>query len=306
MKYWAVWFAQRLRVAWIWVGCIAGLFAAVGCVDVGTAATSLELSVVGTEMSEPFEGRFGVPIHLDRASVAFGPLYLCAGTTAGTLCDEAVAEFGDAAVVDATSPEPVVIGEMLALDRVARSFMYDFGVVSRLTTPSDPLVTNAAQALGGSSVLVEGSAELDGQDVPFRVEATIAQSGEVEQGVPVVRSGESDGFEYRIRPDGTSRLLIQFDPRNWLRQADFSSLSEAAACSPQSARIICDGAVEQTCDAAGATMGTRDCRDTGQVCVRGRGCVDKVRFEADSQVARALARGLESGEPPEFIFESIQ
>ena len=275
--------------------------ALLGCLETGQEATTVELSVAGTDTSGPIEGRGGVPITLERADVAFGPLYLCAGFTAGTLCDEALAEWPDAVVVDTLSSEPSRVGTMAALSGVTHSYMYDYGIVSRLTTPGMPLVTPAAEELGRASVVVEGRAEIQGQVVPFLLAIRIEQMEEVEQGVPVVRSGESDGIDAEISPAGRSQLLVRFDPSSWLTQADFSTLVEDAACEVGD-ELRCAGAVEQRCDADGSTLEVRDCGAIGQVCVREMGCVERVEVPQNGQIARSLRAAVEAGRRASFDF----
>ncbi len=273
-----------------------------GCIDTTVEATTVTLSVAGTDARAPFEGRGGATIALERADVAFGPLYLCAGFSAGELCDEALAEWRDARVVDALDPAPVEAGAMNAITGTARSYMYDHGIVSLLTQDA-PLETPAATSLGGASVIVEGRADVDGQTVPFTVTARLEQSGDVSQGVPVVRSGETDTVAIELRPDGGTALLVRFDPRPWLATASFDGLVEDAACAPGVA-VACAGSVEQTCDADGAVLATSDCALLGQPCLRGVGCAERAVLDADDQVGRALRAGLEAGARP--LFEVTQ
>lgn len=267
-----------------------------GCLDTSIEATTVELSVAGADARAPFEGRDGATITLDRADVAFGPLYLCAGFTAGELCDEALAEWRDARVVDTLDPAPVAAGAMPAITGTARSYMYDLGIVSLLGR-DEPLVTPAAESLGPASAVVEGRAEVGGQTIPFAVSVRVEQSGDVSQGVPVVRSGESDAISDAILPDGRTRVLVRFDPRPWLAAASFAALLEDAACAP-GVEVACAGPIEQRCDAAGGLVETRDCAALGQPCLAGAGCAERAVLDADHQIGRALRTGLEAGTRP--------
>ena len=74
-----------------------------------------------------------VSVTIDRADLAFGPLYLCAGATAGDLCDTARFEWLDSAVVDTTLSDPVKVGELSGVTGTVRSWMYDLGLSSQLT-----------------------------------------------------------------------------------------------------------------------------------------------------------------------------
>lgn len=272
-----------------------------GCIDTTTEATTVGLEVAGTDASEPFDGRNGARVTLSRADLAFGPLYLCAGYTAGELCDEALAQWTDAAVVDSLDPSPVEVGRMEAITGTARSYMYDLGIASLLTRP-EPLVTEAAASLGPASVVLEGTAEVDGQALPFTVAIRVEQSAEVEQGVPVIRGAESDGFEGEILPDDRSRLLVAFDPRPWLATADFGALVEDAACSPER-EIACAGALEQRCAPDGTVAETRDCAAAGEACVREVGCVERIELAPDGQVGRAVRNAIAAGRRPSFQLE---
>lgn len=268
-----------------------------GCIDTSVEATTVALSVAGTAPT-PFEDRSGSVITLERAELAFGPLYLCPGRQAGELCEEALAEYTDAVVVDALDPARREIGEMSALTGTARSYMYDLGIVSLLGRDA-PLVTEAAASLDGASAVVSGRADVNGQTIPFTIAIAVAQSASVEGGVPVVRSSATEGFELLLRPDGASTLTVRFDPRDWLSSASFDSLVEDAACSV-GAEVVCAGSVEQRCAADGGVAEMRDCADFDQACVRGVGCVDSVALDADDAVGRALSIGLTSGARPDF------
>ncbi len=270
-----------------------------GCIDTSVEATTVALSARGdADADAPFDGRNGATITLQRADLAFGPLYLCAGVQAGEHCDEALAQWTDAAVIDALSPEPQALGPMEAITGTARSYMYDLGITSLLTR-DEPLVSEAAGSLGDASVVIEGTAELDGQALPFTVRVRVEQDAEVEQGVPVIRSAEADGFEGALLPDDASSLEVAFDPRPWLATADFASLFEDRPCAP-GVPIACAGSLEQTCDADGALVTSRECADLGQACLRGVGCAASLEVGPDSQIARALRAGVEAGARPLF------
>lgn len=268
-----------------------------GCIDTSIEATTVSLSVAGTD-APAFEDRAGHPVTLTRADLAFGPLYLCPGNQAGELCEEALAEHTDAVVVDALDPDPVSVGEMPAITGTARSFMYDLGIASLLGRDA-PLVTEAARSLGDVSTVVEGQVEVAGQTVPFEIAVPIAAGPMTEGGVPVVRSGTADAFVLEILPDGGSSLTVRFDPRAWLRSADFGSLVEDEACAP-GLPVACAGAVEQTCSGDGSVAATRDCAALGEVCLAGVGCAERAILDASTQPGRALVNGVSAGTRPAF------
>ena len=277
------------------------LFAS-GCIDTSIQTTSVGLRLAGTDVATPFEGRNGAIIELTRAELAFGPLYLCSGSQAGALCDEAVAEWRDAAVIDALDGGAGEVGAMNALTLTARSYMYDHGIVS-LLTQDEPLVTEAAESLGPASVRVEATVSVDSVAVPIALAVRVQQSADAEQGVPVVRSGESDGFEVPLAEGGATRLTVRFDPRGWLGGADFTDLVERADCAVRPSELTCAGAVEQQCAPDGTVAFSRDCAGIGQACVPGIGCTPRVELDPDSQPGRALRTALEAGPRPTFTFE---
>lgn len=209
------------------------LAATAACTTSGTREVSVALEVAGTAVDEPFEGRDGWSVALERADVAFGPLYLCSGRQAGELCDTARAEWLDTVVVDALDPRPHAAGVLEGSTGFVRSWMYDHAITS-LLTQEQPLVLAAADALGGSSLVVRGRANRDGVTVDFRAEIAIQQEEETERGVPVVRKSTSDDFEHELT-GGERALLVRFDPRSWLSGIDFTG---AAGESAENADIV--------------------------------------------------------------------
>lgn len=205
---------------------LGALFVATACVDAGTSMKSVELRVAGNTRSV-IPARNGWQVTLERARLAFGPLWLCAGKTAGELCDVARAEWLDAVVVDALDDEAKTVGELWGSEGDVRSWMYDYGLVSLLTTPK-PHRTEAANNLGGNSVDVVGCASKQEQRVCFALRLPVAQSTAAEQGVPVVRvSGNGNVLTYF----GTDqRLTLVFDAADWVGTIDFDGLPAANGC----------------------------------------------------------------------------
>ncbi|MEZ4445124.1 MAG: hypothetical protein R3B72_38985 [Polyangiaceae bacterium] len=201
---------------------LVGLLA--GCGRPGAVETSIPLMVAGTELEAPIEGRDGWSIELSRADLAFGPLYLCSGVKAGDLCETARAEWVDSIVVDVLDPEARYVGDLHGSTGWTRSWMYDLGIVSLLAKQNaEPL--SAAEALGGVSLVLEGTASKDGAISPFLARAPIQQEEGTEKGVPVVRKSAADPFEHEITGED-ERLLVRFDAASWAREIDFTSASE--------------------------------------------------------------------------------
>lgn len=207
---------------------------ATACVDTGAPLTSAELRVQG-DTESVIAGRDGWIVSLQQAQVAFGPLWLCAGNTAGELCDVARAEWLDAVVVDALDATPKDVGEIWGNEGAIRSWMYDYGLVS-LLAEKEPYSTEAAQSLGGNSVRIQGCAEKSPRRLCFSLQLPIAQSTMAEQGVPVVRvtgSGDSLAEFGRVR-----RLTASFDAGDWLGGIDFEGLAAQEGCEPQCAEVV--------------------------------------------------------------------
>jgi hypothetical protein len=239
----------------------AALFGGFACSGSPQDFVEVPLVARGTSAAE-FEVEEGVRLAVTRADVAFGPLYLCAGTQAGEYCDTARLEWRESAVVDALAEEPVEIGTLLGVTGKVRSWMFDYGITS-LLTKSGTKVMPAAQELGGFSLVIEGLATIEGTEVPFTLEVAVQQTSENERAVPVVRSSTTDGLDGEVT-ENTSHLLVTFDPSKWLnalRRADFAALL------PE-----CDLGADEVCDA--------------------------VTFEKSSRPSGAVAQAMTSGVRP--------
>ena len=201
------------------------LFCTSACVDTAQDQVVVPLSVAGTD-SSGLVAAGNIPVTLDRADLAFGPLYLCSGPTAGDLCDVARLEWLDSVVVDATDPAPTQAGELEGLSGVVLSWMYDLGISSQLTR-TEPFVLEAAETLGGVSLVISGQAEVDGTPVGFSASVAAQQTNDTEIGVPIVRRSLSEVFNRDVTPDEPG-LLIRFDPQPWLAGVDFRALRDTS------------------------------------------------------------------------------
>ncbi|MFW6067058.1 MAG: hypothetical protein ACOC97_01880 [Myxococcota bacterium] len=280
------------------VALLLAALGATGCADVAQERVQVPLSLAGTDLSAPVTAEGDVPVTVERADLAFGPLYLCAGSTAGDLCDTARLEWLETAVVDAASAEPVPVGELSGLTGPVRSWMYDLGISSQLTH-TEPVVLEAAEMLGGVSFVVEGVAEVEGQEVPFSAAVPVRQTDETELGVPVVRKSANETFGHEVAVDEPG-LLVRFDAAAWIGRIDFRAYVEDASCAPDGPPLVCAGAVEQVCDEAGDVVDVRDCSDLDQVCVAGVGCADGVVIEPGTDAFRRLRNALVAGDRPTF------
>lgn len=195
------------------------------CVDSGVTMKDIELRVAGTETTS-FEGRDEWTIELDVARLAFGPVTLCPGRSAGEFCESARGEWNDAVVVDGLEPKSKQAGYLVGTSGPVLSWMYDYGLVSLLTQKA-AYVTEAASDLGGNSVELRGCAFKAEQRVCFELSAPVSQNAETEQGVPVVRVGGVQGVSDLTL---VSTLTATFNPRDWVATIDFDALTLDQDC----------------------------------------------------------------------------
>jgi hypothetical protein len=273
-----------------------------GCAETGQDRTRVALFVAGTDVSEPIVAVGDVLVTIDRAELAFGPLYLCAGTTAGDLCDTARLEWLETVVVNTMAPEPASAGELEGITGPVQSWMYDLGISSQLTR-STPFILPAASELGGASLVLEGRAAVAGIELPFSASVPIQQTDDTELGVPVVRKSTSDSFFRDVR-DRESGLVVRFDPGAWVRRVDFRPYAAAEVCVPAGPAVACDGTVELSCEAE-TELSRRDCSELGQVCLPGLGCAEELSIESDSEAFRSLRNELVSGGRPSFDWDYL-
>lgn len=268
-----------------------------GCIDTGTDPVSIALSAAGTEPAASIRARHGVTVSLERADLAFGPFTVCAGFQAGDNCDSALADWTEAAVVDALDPSPQRLGNLEGIGGSARSYMYDLGYVSLLTR-TEPLELPAAAELGGASFVVEGTATVGGVAIPFRGARALAQPASVERGSPIVRSGVDDRFALELDGD-TAPLVVRFDPQRWVEDVDFTTLVQDETCAADQV-VVCALQRELECGPDGETLRDTDCTAMGQVCAPDEGCVDRIELPAASQGLAAIRNAILAGVPPTF------
>lgn len=170
----------------------------------------------------------GTEITLTRAELAFGPLYLCPGPTAGQACAVARLEWLGSAVVDLRDGGEQPLGELTGVTGAVHSWMFDYGITSLLTEKA-PFVSPAAEELGERSLVVEGTALVNGSAIAFSLAVRVAQGAEVEQGVQVVRSSASDGFDDEVTLD-TEELRVEFDVGPWLLALSGSDFCPENTC----------------------------------------------------------------------------
>jgi hypothetical protein len=214
-----------------WARCaLAAWFAGAlsGCGDVGQSEAEVPLYVSGSQLAPSMTVVGDVTLDIDRAELAFGPLYLCAGAQAGEMCDAARLEWLGSVRIDLKDPEPRRAGALSGTTGPVRSWMYDLGISSQLTH-DEPFVLDAAQELGGASLVVEGRASQGGSEVPFVVAVLVRQGADVEGGVPVVRKGTGDVFSHDVT-GAEPGLWVRFDASAWLSKLDLRAELTDRAC----------------------------------------------------------------------------
>jgi len=188
-----------------------------GCVDTGVEPVELPVLAAGVS-AEPFEARDRWVVTLERADLAFGPLYLCTAANAGDLCETAQAEMLDGVVLDLLDPEPHEVGRLVGLGGVVRSVMHDYGVTWELTGMAPESHVDDA-SMQGRSFVVEGVAERGEERVRFQGAIAVTP---IRAGSLVVRRTLSAGEVTDL--EGAQALTLSVDPRAWLGGVRFEEL----------------------------------------------------------------------------------
>lgn len=275
--------------------CLSSLFIGLsgGCIDMAQAPVEFPLMVAGTAQRsvELPSGQ----VELTSAQVAFGPLYLCAGASAGDLCEVARAQWLGTTVVDMLAPTPVLAGNVEGNSGTVLSWMYDLGISSQLSQ-SKPFVLEAAKQLGGVSLRVRGRARVEGLEIPFVAAVAVEQTQDTELGIPVVRKSVSDRF-FRDLGAAPDTLLVRFSPAALFATSDLNTLVQHEQCTPQSEALVCDGTIARSCQ-DGAQLTQTDCAVQGQVCAKGKGCVTELEIDPESEFYRVMRGSMLSGARP--------
>ncbi len=210
---------------------VLGSIFLVSCVEAPQHEIELELIARGKEV-DAVQLSSDLSVSVSRADVALGPLYLCPATQAGDLCETARLEWLGSEVFDAIDPGEQTLGLLSGVTGGVRSWMFDYGISSRLTS-EQPHVSEAAQELGGVSLHMEGVAQVFGAPVAFALEVRVASESGAGRGLPIVRKSATDTFEHEVSQNDTA-LVIDFDPQAWLvhlRPSDFCP--DPASCPEQ-------------------------------------------------------------------------
>ncbi len=123
----------------------------------------------------------------DEFKMVFGPLVFCAADRPGETCDEARLEWRDAKVLDLLATERTHIGLLEGYTGLIRSYMYDLGLTSVMTS-SEPRAHAAIEELNGSSVVFRGTFYESEHALPFEFNSPLSRSPELPLGVSLVHS----------------------------------------------------------------------------------------------------------------------
>lgn len=189
---------------------VALLACTAGCGSTGQELTSFPVHGAGTG-ERSFE-KDGWTVTLERADVAFGPVYFCATSFADMdACPEANAEWLGTATVDALSSDLQMLGDAGAVTGTVRTAMFDYGRSWLLT---EERVRASEAAPGGHSAVFVARIEKDAVRLEVRASvdvnpATAGQSAVI---------GAPTGTQ---AIEGNEALVVRFDPAAWWKGVDF-------------------------------------------------------------------------------------
>jgi len=187
-----------------------------GCAGTGQPSVSYEAFAVADGQGEVDAGDWQVT--LDKATVAFGPVYFCASTSgSATLCEAALAELTTITSFDALAPAPTRLGAVHGFAGTIRSASYDYGIHWFLTedTPAP-----APAAPGGHSAHFEGRAQKGSTTLHFMADVDVVAQF---QGQRAVTSAPANATV----EDSDVRLDVHFDAAPWLAGVDFEEASKS-------------------------------------------------------------------------------
>lgn len=188
---------------------------AAACGSTGQGITSFPIHGAGTG-ERTFEQE-GWAVSLERADVAFGPVYFCATSFADVdVCPRAEAEWLGTRAIDTLDASPEMLGDADALTATVRSAMFDYGR-SWLLTAERARANDGAPA-GHSAVFVARAVKGDlSLEVRASIDVDPASAG---RGAVIGAPTGTEAIE------GVEVLVVRFDPAAWWRRVD---LDEVAA-----------------------------------------------------------------------------
>ena len=185
-----------------------------GCGSTGQDVASFPIHGAGAGEAA-FESD-GWSVTIERADVAFGPVYFCATSFADMdVCPEAEAEWLGTASIDTLDPSPQMLGEADAITATVRSAMFDYGR-SWLLTAERPRA-NAGAPRGHSAVFVVRAIK-DGVTLDVRASIDIDPANAGQSAVIGAPTGEE-------AIEGDEALTVQFDSAAWWRGIDLDAVA---------------------------------------------------------------------------------
>ncbi len=198
---------------------VALLGAASGCGDTLGSRVEIPASARGSNEHDFEVGDFS--IHMERADIGFGPLYMCASTVPSSeLCENALAELVPSVTIDGLDGSPQPLPSLDGTTGTVRSAVFDYGISWTLT---DEAPEPSAGAPGGHSARFAGTATRGTESFAFvaDVDVVVATAGRMASGLALDEVIEND----------PSALEIIVDPRAYLSDVDFEALSVLATSS---------------------------------------------------------------------------
>ena len=195
-----------------------------GPIERGQVYGEIDFKTQGTRIEE-VDVDEGILV-VNRAELAFGPLYLCSGLQAGHLCETARLEFVESKIIDLLDDQEVTLGQLTGMSGLVQSWMFDLGIVST-RTHSKPVVLESARDLGGHSFVLEGTLTFQGRSIPLTIATALSQSDTTEQGVSLIRKSQSESFRYTITKEqilgkDQRSMLMRFQFKDWLEILNFN------------------------------------------------------------------------------------
>lgn len=184
------------------------------CERTGSTYVAVPLHGAGA-LRAPFEVE-GWSVELDRADVAFGPVWLCATMAADPeFCATSVLELTETVTIDGLAPAPEPLGTMHGIRGSVRSAMFDYGI-SWLPTAARAAANEGAPE--GRSARFAGTATRGAESFAFTCDLELTP---IMQGSLVVRGLRIPAHDVAV----DDALVVRVDPRAWLSSLDFDRLA---------------------------------------------------------------------------------